>query len=254
MKEPKEKEWSYRLLQVSVEGIGFATQEKTILRDISFSLEAGESLGLVGPSGSGKSTLCRLLLGIWPTSAGTVRMDGADIFNWDEGKLGPYLGYLPQEVELFSATIAENIARMGTVDSEKVIEASKMAGVHDMVLRFHEGYDTRIGTGGVFLSGGQRQRIGLARALYGSPKLIVLDEPDSNLDNDGEQALLQSWRHLKQQQITLVVVSHKPTLLAGVDKILVLKEGRASMFGPREAVFRELMQQRNAESQAAQNA
>lgn len=228
--------------QLSAEHASFAIQNTAILRDISFSLEPGESLGLIGPSGAGKSTLCRLLLGIWPATAGKVRLDGADIYTWDQEKLGPYIGYLPQEVELFSGTVADNISRLNVVDSEKVIEAAKQAGVHELVLSFPNGYDTRIGEGGVVLSGGQRQRLGLARALYGNPKLVVLDEPNSNLDDEGEQALIASWSELKQQGTTLIVVSHKPGLLSGVDKILMLKNGQLALFGPRDAVFQKLME------------
>ncbi|MBW2187462.1 MAG: type I secretion system permease/ATPase [Deltaproteobacteria bacterium] len=228
--------------QLSAEHVSFAIQNTAILRDISFSLEPGESLGLIGPSGAGKSTLCRLLLGIWPATAGKVRLDGADIYTWEQEKLGPYIGYLPQEVELFSGTVADNIARLCEVDSEKIIAAAKQAGAHELILGFPHGYDTRIGDGGVVLSGGQRQRLGLARALYGNPKLVVLDEPNSNLDDEGEQALIASWPKLKQQGTTLIVVSHKPGLLSGVDKILMLKNGQLALFGPRDAVFQKLME------------
>ena len=228
--------------QLSVEHVSFAIQGTAILRDVSFSLQPGESLGMIGPSGAGKSTLCRLLLGIWPASAGKVRLDGADIFTWDQEKLGPHIGYLPQDVELFTGSVAENIARLSSVDSEQVIVAAKQAGVHELVLSFPKGYDTRIGEGGIILSGGQRQRIGLARALYGQPKLVVLDEPNSNLDEEGERALLASWPQLKQQGTTLVVVSHKSGLLVGVDKILMLKNGQVAMFGPRTAVFKKLVE------------
>jgi PrtD family type I secretion system ABC transporter len=237
--------------QISVEGASFRIQSSVLLNNINFELQAGESLGLIGPSGAGKSTLCRLLLGLWPASAGHVRLDGADIVGWDQEKLGPHIGYLPQEVELFSVTIAENIARLGPVDSEKVVAAAQMAGVHDMILRLPQGYDTRIGDGGVILSGGQRQRIGLARALYGQPKLVVLDEPDSNLDDEGEKALLSSWQQLKATGATLIVVSHKPSLLSGVDKVLVLKEGQVAMFDTRDKIFKALMQQRQAIAPAA---
>ncbi|HKL26066.1 MAG TPA: type I secretion system permease/ATPase [Desulfuromonadales bacterium] len=237
--------------QIATEGVTLRMGDNFILRDIGFSLQAGESMGLIGPSGAGKTTLCRLLLGIWPPTAGHVRLDGADISNWDPEKLGPYLGYLPQEVELFAVSIAENIARLGEVDSEKVIAAARMAGVHELVLQMPQGYDTRVGEGGVVLSGGQRQRIGLARALYDNPKLVVLDEPDSNLDDEGEKALLESWKNLKEAGTTLIVVSHKPSLLASVDKVLVLKEGQAAMFGDRDQIFKTLMQQRQAGSPAA---
>ena len=228
--------------QLSAEHVSFAIQGVTILRDVSFSLQPGESLGLIGPSGAGKSTLCRLLLGIWPTGAGKVRLDGADIYTWDQEKLGPHIGYLPQDVDLFTATVAENIARLNEVDSDRVIAASRLAGVHELILGFPKGYDTRIGEGGVVLSGGQRQRIGLARALYGRPKLVVLDEPNSNLDEEGERALIASWPHLKAQGTTLIVVSHKAGLLSGMDKILMLKQGQLAMFGPREAVFKKIIE------------
>ena len=226
--------------QLEIEHVGFSIGERVILDDISFSLEPGESVGMIGPSGAGKSTLCRLLLGIWPASSGAVRMDGSDIFSWDQEKLGPYIGYLPQDIELFSGTVAENIARLNSVDSEKVIAAAQTAGVHQMVLNFPEGYDTRIGDGGIVLSGGQRQRIGLARALYGNPKLVVLDEPNSNLDEAGENALLASLPKLKAAGTTLVVVSHKPSLLVGVDKLLMIADGKIVIFGPRDAVFKKL--------------
>ncbi len=226
--------------QLAAEHVSFAINKNVILRDINFTLQPGESLGLIGPSGAGKSTLCRLLLGIWPANGGAVRLDGADIFNWDQEKLGPYIGFLPQDIELFTGTVAENIARLDTVESEKVVAAAQQAGVHELILNFAQGYDTRIGEGGVILSGGQRQRIGLARALYGNPKLVILDEPNSNLDDDGERALLASWPQLKANGTTLIVVSHKPSLLAGVDKILMLKDGRIAMYGPREAVFKKL--------------
>jgi len=236
--------------ELTAEHVSFAISNTVILRDINFSLPAGESLGIIGPSGAGKSTLCRLLLGIWPAAGGAVRLDGADIFTWEQEVLGPFIGYLPQDVELFSATVAENIARLNQVDSEKVIDAAKQAGVHDLILNFPQGYDTRIGEGGLVLSGGQRQRIGLARALYNKPKLVILDEPNSNLDEEGEKALLGAWAHLKQQGTTLIVVSHKPSLLAGVDKILMLKNGQLVMFGPRDAVFKKLLEVQ-AQQQAA---
>ncbi len=226
--------------QLEAEHVGFSINQKVILDDISFSLQPGESVGMIGPSGAGKSTLCRLLLGIWPASSGAVRLDGSDIFSWDQEKLGPYIGYLPQDIELFTGTVAENIARLNTVESEAVIAAAQTAGVHEMILNFPEGYDTKIGDGGIVLSGGQRQRIGLARALYGSPKLVVLDEPNSNLDEAGENALLASWPKLKAAGTTLVVVSHKPSLLASVDKVLMIAEGKVVIFGPRDAVFKKL--------------
>ena len=222
--------------------VSFAINNKFILRDINFALQPGEALGMIGPSGAGKSTLCRLLLGIWATGGGAVRLDGSDIYKWDQEKLGPFIGYLPQDVELFSGTVAENIARLNPVDSEQVIHAAQLAGVHELILQFPQGYDTRIGDGGIVLSGGQRQRLGLARALYGDPRLIVLDEPNSNLDEDGERALLNALPQLKANGSTVIIVSHKPSLLVGVDKILMLKDGQVAMFGPREAVFKKLLE------------
>jgi len=240
--------------ELTVETVSFAMGETVILNNINFTLQPGESLGIIGPSGAGKSTLCRLLLGIWPANNGVVRLDGANIFDWDFEKLGPQLGYLPQDIELFSGTIAENIARMGKVDSDKVVAAAQRAGVHEMILNFPQGYDTRVGDGGQTLSGGQRQRIGLARAIYNEPKVVVLDEPNSNLDDAGEKALQESWVHLKADHTTLVVVSHKPALLSGVDKILVLKEGQMVMFGPREEVFRKLLESQKQQQQQMQTA
>lgn len=226
---------------LAADHVSFILQGRYILRDISFALQPGESLGLIGPSGAGKSTLCRLLLGIWPSSQGKVRLDGADIFSWDQEKLGRFIGYLPQDVELFDGAISSNIARFSEVDSQKVIEAARLAGIHDLILSMPNGYDTRIGASGVMLSGGQRQRVGLARALYGAPRLIILDEPNSNLDDQGEKALLQAWVKLKELKSTLVIVSHKPSLLAGVDKVLLLRDGQVALFGPRQAVFQQLM-------------
>lgn len=236
--------------QLEVEHVGLSIKGNVILDDVSFALEPGESLGVIGPSGAGKSTLCRLLLGIWPATSGVVRMDGADIYTWDQEKLGPYIGYLPQDIELFSGTVAENIARLEELDSEKVIAAAQTAGVHEMILNFPKGYDTLIGAGGIILSGGQRQRIGLARALYGNPKLVVLDEPNSNLDEAGEVALLASWPKLKAAGTTLVVVTHKPSLMAGVDKVLVMANGKLAIFGPRDEVYKKLTEL-NAQRQAA---
>lgn len=237
---------------LAADHVSFVLQDRYLIRDVSFALQPGESMGLVGPSGAGKSTLCRLLLGVWPASAGKVRLDGADIFSWDQERLGPFIGYLPQDVELFDGTISMNICRFTELDPEKVIEAARMAGVHELILSMPNGYDTRIGAGGVMLSGGQRQRIGLARALYGNPRLIILDEPNSNLDELGEKALMQAWVKLKELQSTLIVVTHKPSLLAGVDKLLVLQNGQLAVFGPRDAVFQHLLeQQQKAQAQVA---
>lgn len=237
---------------LAAENVSLAVGGRYLLQSIDFKLNPGESLGLIGPSGAGKSTLCRMLLGIWSASSGKVRLDGADVFSWDHEKLGPHIGYLDQDVELFPGTVAENIARLGEVDSDKIIAAAQQADLHELILHFPQGYDTRIGEGGVLLSGGQRQRIGLARALYGDPSLIILDEPNSSLDDEGEQALAASWAALKKRGCTLVVVTHKPSLLANVDKILLIRDGRMQMFGPREAVFQKLMEAQQTAKQQSQ--
>lgn len=226
--------------RLQAEGVTLALGGRYVLRNVAFDLEPGESLALIGPSAAGKSTLCRLILGIWPATAGKVRLDGADIYAWEQEKLGPYIGYLPQDVELFNGTVSDNIARMGAVDSEKVVTAAQKAGVHDMILNLPNGYDTQIGEAGTVLSGGQRQRIGLARALYGDPCLLVLDEPNASLDDAGEKALLGVFKTLKDENVTLVVTSHKPSLLSGVDKVLMLKAGQVAMYGPRQEVFQRL--------------
>ena len=213
---------------------------------------AGQSLAIIGPSAAGKSTLCKLLLSIWAPTAGKVRIDRADIHSWDSEKLGPYIGYLPQDVELFAGSVAENIARMGDVDSQKVIAAAQMAGVHSMVLGLPKGYDTQIGEHGAALSGGQRQRIGLARALYGDPRLVVLDEPNSNLDEEGEQQLARAVLNLKQRKATVVLVTHKPSILNIVDNIIVMQEGQIALSGPRQTVLEKLAAMRHQQEQAAQ--
>ena len=213
-----------------------------ILRGVSFNLAPGEALGIIGPSASGKSTLARLLVGVWPAQGGKVRLDGADIYQWNKAELGPWLGYLPQDVELFEGSVAENIARFGAIDGEAVILAARQAGVHEMILHLPQGYDTHLSADGGSLSGGQKQRIGLARALYGEPSLIVLDEPNASLDDVGEAALLQALLDLKQRGKTLVLISHRPTVLSMVDKVLVLREGAVQMFGSRDEVFAALRQ------------
>ena len=212
----------------------------SIVRGVSFSLVPGESLGIIGPSASGKSTLARLLVGVWPAQAGKVRLDGADIFTWNKAELGPWLGYLPQDVELFEGTIAENIARFAEVDSDAVIRAARSSGVHDMILRFPQGYDTRLAADGTPLSGGQKQRIALARALYGEPNLVVLDEPNANLDDVGEKALVDALAELKTRGATVILISHRPNVLCAVDKILMLRDGAVHMLGSRDEVFAAL--------------
>ena len=211
-----------------------------VVRGVNMELNAGEALGIVGPSASGKSCLARALLGIWPTYSGKVRLDGADIFAWDRTELGPYIGYLPQDIELFDGSISENICRFGDVDPDKVVEAAKTAGVHDLILHLPQGYDTVIGGSGGILSGGQRQRIGLARAIYGSPEYLVLDEPNSNLDDQGERELVEAIRRIKSEGATVIIITHRTMVLQCVDKILVMRDGAASHFGPRDQVLAAL--------------
>lgn len=205
-----------------------------ILKGLTLTFPAGEVIGMIGPSGSGKSTLARVILGIWPNVEGQVRLDGEPLASWWRQELGPYLGYLPQDVQLFDGTIAENIARFGAIESEKVIRAAQLAGVHDMVLRFPRGYDTAAGVGGSYLSGGQRQRIALARAIYDNPNLIVLDEPNSNLDDAGETALMATIKHLKANGKTVVLITHRLNILAIADRILVLRQGAVQWYGLRQ--------------------
>lgn len=222
-----------------------------VVRNLSFSIAAGDVLGVIGPSGSGKSTLARLLVGVWPTMMGKVRLDGADMYQWNKAELGPHIGYLPQDIELFSGTISENIARFGEVDSEKVVVAAKRAGVHDMILHMPAGYDTPLGDGGAGLSGGQKQRLGLARAMYGDPSLLVLDEPNSNLDDVGEQALVRAIADMRQRRKTIVLITHRPTILSATNKLLMMRDGSAQMFGPTNEVLAAL-QDANKKAMLAQ--
>jgi PrtD family type I secretion system ABC transporter len=219
---------------------GVKGSDRPIIRGASFSLAAGEALGIVGPSASGKSTLARLIVGVWRPSAGTVRLDGADVASWAREDLGRHIGYLPQEVDLFPGTVTQNIARLGEPDDAGVIRAAQRAHVHELVLRLPNGYDTEIGER-FALSPGQRQRIALARALYGNPRLVVLDEPNANLDSEGEQALLAALRGLKEDGVTVVVVAHRPSLLVGVDKVLVLREGSVEALGPRGEILQRVV-------------
>lgn len=215
-----------------------------ILKGISFAVSAGDLVAVIGPTAAGKSTLAKTLVGVWKPASGTVRIDGAELSQYDREELGKYMGYLPQDIELFDGTIAENIARFGEVDSDKVIRAAKMAGVHEVILRLPDGYDMAIGEAGSYLSGGQRQRIALARALYGEPPLILLDEPNSNLDDQGEAALMSALTIMKQLKKTCFVVSHKTNILNVVDKILVMANGGVFAFGPKEEVMRTLTAQK----------
>ncbi|MQT85425.1 type I secretion system permease/ATPase [Pseudomonas sp. FSL R10-2964] len=241
--------------QVSFEQVSAAPpgQRLPTLHQVSFSLNAGEVLGVLGASGSGKSTLARVLVGVWSTLAGTVRLDGADIHQWNRDQLGPHIGYLPQDIELFSGSIAENIARFREADPRQVVAAAQQAGVHEMILRLAQGYDTVLGDEGSGLSGGQKQRVALARALYGNPRLVVLDEPNSNLDAVGDAALTRAIAHLKAQGCTVVLVTHRSASLAQADKLLVLNEGRCQVFGPSAEVLKALSgaQQQHAAPQAA---
>lgn len=219
---------------------GAPTSTKAIIRNITFQVTPGTAVGIVGPSGSGKSTLARALLGIWPALEGHVRLDGADISHWRREDLGHHLGYLPQDVELFEGSIADNIARLGELDANAVVAAAQMAGVHGLILQSPQGYDTRIGANGCGLSGGQRQRIGLARALYGNPKLLILDEPNSNLDETGEAMLALALQKMKQRGTTLFVVTHRPNVLAQLDSLIVMNAGEMALCGPRDKVLKQL--------------
>jgi ATP-binding cassette subfamily C exporter for protease/lipase len=228
--------------QISFEQVSAAPpgQRVATLHLVNFSLGAGEVLGVLGASGSGKSTLARVLVGVWPTLGGTVRLDGADIHRWNRDDLGPYIGYLPQDIELFSGSIAENIARFSEADPQKIVEAAQQAGVHELILRMPQGYDTVLGEDGSGLSGGQKQRVALARALYGNPRLVVLDEPNSNLDTVGEAALASAIAQMKAQGTSVILVTHRSSALAQADKLLVLNEGRLQAFGASQDVLKAL--------------
>ena len=215
-----------------------------VVKGVNFAVEKGQLIGVIGPSGAGKSTLARALLGVWPIHSGKVRLDGADIAQWDREALGSFIGYLPQDVELFQGTISENIARFGAVDPNKVIAAAMKADVHEFILRLPAGYDTVISGSGGVLSGGERQRIGLARALYGDVRLVVLDEPNSNLDDQGEQALMNALITLKSEQVTVLIISHRPSVLKVVDQIILMKEGILVDYGTTANVLAKLQPQK----------
>ncbi len=214
--------------------------QRLILKNLSFAIAPGEIVAIVGPSASGKSSLARMLVGIWPALTGSVRLDGASVFDWNKDELGPHIGYLPQDIELFDGTVAENIARFGDVDPEKVVQAARRVDMHEQILRLPQGYDTPLGADGSNLSGGQRQRIGLARALYGDPSFVVLDEPNSNLDESGEKALVDAVKGLKERGCTVVLITHRMSTLSAADKILVLAEGTLAAYGPRDEVFKAM--------------
>lgn len=233
---------------LSAEGVSFRPQgmDKLILSNIGIRLAPGEALAIIGPSAAGKSTLARLLTGVWAPTAGAVRLDGVDVAYWPREDVGPWIGYVPQDVELFDGSVADNIARLNDVESAQVIAAAKRANAHDMILTLPQGYDTPVGEQGVRLSPGQRQRIALARALYGDPRLVVLDEPNSNLDGAGEIALAQALSGLRAEGVTSVVVTHRPSLIAHVDKILVLEAGRIQQYGPAAEVMKAMQLQAQA--------
>lgn len=227
---------------LTVEQASLRIGEKFLLRGVTFGLSSGEFMGIIGPNGAGKTSLCRLLLGLWPAMVGRISLDGMDLFAWDREHIGSHIGYLPQEVELFPATVAENIARLGNVDMEKVEKAAMTCGLHPLVASMPDGYHTHLDDQGSHpLSGGQKQKLGLARAIYGDPSLLVLDEPTSNLDEQGEQELLAALNIIKHQKgCTCIMVTHKPSLLQSMDKLLVLQDGMVALFGPRDQVFSKL--------------
>lgn len=225
-----------------------------ILKGVSVAVPPGTVTVVLGPSGSGKSTLARCMVGIWPGVSGEVLLDGLPIDGWDRNELGPYLGYLPQDIELFEGSIAENIARFGEVSSDQVIAAARSAGLHEMILRFPKGYDTPIGEAGQLLSGGQRQRIGLARAVYGDPVLVVLDEPNANLDDMGEAALVRTVQELKAKGCTVFLITHRPGILAVADRLLILRNGLVQANGPRDEVLAALRAAQAASAPAAPGA
>lgn len=228
---------------IDVENVYFAhqNQQKHILKAVSFSLKAGELLVIIGPSASGKTTLAKLLVNAWSPTVGTLRVDGISLNDWNSEELGQYVGYVPQDVELFSGTIRENIGRMNkNADSQEVIEAASIAGVHDMILTLPNAYDTEIGVDGSTLSGGQRQRIALARALFGNPKILILDEPNANLDNTGEEALITALQVAKERKITSIVISHRPQILNIAEKIMIMKDGSIASFGNKKDVLEKM--------------
>ena len=230
---------------LAVEGLNIAApgQARILVQDASFMLERGQALGIIGPSASGKSSLARGLVGIWTPARGKVRLDGAALEQWSSETLGPHIGYLPQDVELFDGTVAENIARFSPdFDSDAVIAAASAAGVHDLIVRLQDGYDARVGEGGVAVSAGQRQRIALARALYGNPFLVVLDEPNSNLDAEGDEALTRAILGARARGAIVVVIAHRPSALLGVDLILAMANGRVQAFGPKEEVLQKVLE------------
>lgn len=238
---------------LQVEGLSYRAPDsgKPVLYNLALSLDPGESLAIIGASAAGKSTLARLLIGLWAPATGSVRLDGTDVARWDRAELGQWIGYVPQDVELFDGSVADNIARLAQVDSQAVIAAAKRADAHDMILQLADGYDTAVGEGGLRLSPGQRQRIALARALYGNPRLVVLDEPNANLDGAGEQALGRAVAHLGDAGVTTIIITHRPSLTAHVTKILILENGRVKRYGATAEVMRDMQRQAQAAADAA---
>jgi PrtD family type I secretion system ABC transporter len=228
--------------RLTVESVSYRLpgSDKLTLMGVAFGLEPGEALAIIGPSAAGKSTLARLVTGVWTPAQGTVRLDGVDVSYWPRHDLGKWIGYVPQDVELFDGTVAENIARLGDINSEAVVAAAQRANAHEMIVTLPQGYDTRVGEHGLGLSPGQRQRIALARALFGDPRLVVLDEPNSNLDGAGEVALAKALSGLRSEGVTTVVITHRPSLIAHVDKILMLEAGRVQQFGPAGEIMRSV--------------
>ena len=237
--------------RITFENVSFAPAgaPSLVLVNLNFLIRPGEMVGVIGPSGAGKSTMLRLMCGIWKPNSGTVRLDGADVYSWDRADFGRNVAYQPQDTELFAGTVRNNICRFAVgADDADIVKAAKAAGAHELILRLPKGYDTDLGESGVVLSAGQRQRVGLARTLYGEPKVVILDEPNANLDADGETALLQALEGIKARGATIVMVSHKPSIFAGADKLMVLRSGQITQYGPREEVLRALQagQQRPA--------
>ncbi|MEM7636750.1 MAG: ATP-binding cassette domain-containing protein, partial [Pseudomonadota bacterium] len=217
--------------------------DKPIVFNVSFKVEAGTGLGVIGPTGAGKSTLARAIVGAWPRMRGKVRLDGAEVRQWDAVSLGKHLGYLPQDVELFEGTVAENISRFQPeANPQTIVAAARQAAVHEMVLKLPDGYNTRVGAGGHRLSAGQLQRIGLARAMYGDPALLIMDEPNANLDAEGEAALVQAVANARKRGATVIVVAHRPSALAAIDTLLMLKDGKQVAFGPKDEVLAKVLQ------------
>jgi ATP-binding cassette, subfamily C, type I secretion system permease/ATPase len=235
--------------RLTVEGVSIVApgDQRLIVQDVTFALTPGHGLGVIGPSGSGKSSLIRSLVGVWQPVRGKVRLDGAALDQWSSDTLGRHIGYLPQDVELFAGTVAQNISRFDPkASSDSIIAAARQAGVHDMIVKMREGYNTQVGEHGAALSAGQAQRVALARALYGDPFLIVLDEPNSNLDTEGDEALARAVRAARERGAIVVVVAHRPIGIEAVDHILVLKDGRMQAFGPKEQVLAQVLQPRVA--------